>query len=78
MATLATIDVGRKEGDAVSLLRRAGARLIQRGLGRGLLPYQVVSSSIQPFGRNRREPKTVRISLNGYLFLKLGFTSAQQ
>jgi len=25
-------------------------RLIQCGLGRGLLPYQVASSSIQPFG----------------------------
>jgi len=27
-------------------------------LGRGLLPYQVASSSIQPFGHNRHEPKT--------------------
>jgi len=27
------------------------------GLGQGLLPYQVASSSIQPFGHNRREPK---------------------
>jgi len=29
-----------------------GTRLIQCGLRRGLLPYQVVSSSIQPFGHN--------------------------
>ena len=31
--------------------------LIQCGLGRGLLPYQVASSSTQPFGHNRRGPK---------------------
>jgi len=36
-----------------------GPRLIQCGLGRGLLLYQVASSSIQPFGHNRHEPKTV-------------------
>ena len=35
-----------------------GASLIQCGLGRGLLPYQVASSSIQPFGRNEHGPKT--------------------
>jgi len=35
-----------------------GFGLIQCGLGRGLLPYEVVSSSIQPFGHNRVEPKT--------------------
>ena len=34
-----------------------GPRLTQCGLSRGLLPYQVVSSSIQPFGHNRHEPK---------------------
>jgi len=38
--------------------RRLGPRLIQCGLGRGLLPYQVVSSFIQPFGHNRHELKT--------------------
>ena len=32
--------------------------LIQCGLGRGLLPYQVASSSIQPFGHKRHEWKT--------------------
>ena len=36
-----------------------GPRLIQCGLSQGLLPYQVASSSIQPFGHNRHEPKTV-------------------
>jgi len=34
-----------------------GPRLTQCGLGRGLLPYQVASSSIQPFGHNRRALK---------------------
>jgi len=28
-----------------------------RGLGRGLLPYQVVTSPTQPFGHNRHGPK---------------------
>ena len=32
-------------------------RLIQCGLGRGLLPYQVASSSTQTFGHNRHGPK---------------------
>ena len=31
--------------------------LIQCGLGRGLLPYEVASSSIQPFDHNRHGPK---------------------
>jgi len=35
-----------------------GSHPAQFGLGRGLLPYQVVSSSIQPFGHNRHGPKT--------------------
>ena len=35
-----------------------GPRLIQCGLGRGLLPYQVASSSIHPFYHNRHGPKT--------------------
>ena len=34
-----------------------GPRLTQCGLGQGLLPYQVASSSIQPFGHNRHGPK---------------------
>ena len=35
-----------------------GPRLTQCGLGRGLLPYKVPSSSIQPFTHNRHAPKT--------------------
>jgi len=35
-----------------------GPRLTQCGLGRGLFPYQVASSSIQPFSHNRHGPKT--------------------
>jgi len=41
----------------VPLSRELGHRLIQRGLGRGLLPYQVASSSIQLLGHNRHGPK---------------------
>jgi len=37
---------------------KLGPRLTQCGLGRGLLPYQVASSSIQPFDHNRHGPKT--------------------
>jgi len=37
-----------------------GPHLIQYGLGRGLPPYQVASSSIQPFGHNRHGPKIGR------------------
>jgi len=37
---------------------KLGPRLIQCGLGRRLLPYQVTSSPIQPFDHNRHEPKT--------------------
>jgi len=50
--------VGRKEGDDVPLSRWGlGPRLTPCGLGRGLLPYQVASWSIQPFGHNTHEPK---------------------
>jgi len=37
--------------------------LTQCRLGRGLPPYQVVSSSIQPFGYNRHGPKTGRTAV---------------
>ena len=50
-----------KRGAAVPLSRslgELGPRLTECGLGRCLLPYQVASSSIQPFGHNRYEPKT--------------------
>ena len=44
---------GPKRGrGAVPLSLSAGNRLIQCGLCGGLLPYQVASSSIQPFGHN--------------------------
>ena len=48
---------GPKRGGAVPLSRELGPRLVQCGLGRGLLPSQVASSSIQPFCHNRHGPK---------------------
>jgi len=52
------MDKRRKEGVAVPLSQgELGPRLTQCGLGRGLLPYQVASSFIQPFGHNRHGPK---------------------
>ena len=57
---LATIDMGRQEGGATVPLfggRELGPHLTQCGLGRGLLPYQIASRSIQPFGHNRHGPK---------------------
>ena len=58
-ATVITIDMGRKKGGAVCPFRgELEPRLIQCGLGRGLLPYHVASSSIQPFGHNKHGPKT--------------------
>ena len=36
----------------VSFLGELGSHLTQCGLGRGLPPYQVASSTIQPFGHN--------------------------
>ena len=57
---MATIDMGRKEGLLCPFRGELGPRLIQCGLGRGLLPYQVASSSIQPFGYNRHGPKIGR------------------
>ena len=57
---MATIDMVRKEGDCCVPFAggELGPGLIQCGLGRGLLPYQVASSSIQPFGHTRHGPKT--------------------
>jgi len=43
---------------AVPLSRELRPHLTQCGLGRGLLPYQVASSSIQSFGHIRHEQKT--------------------
>jgi len=53
--TVATIDMDLKEGErgVVRPFRGAlGTRLIQCGLRRCLLPYQVASSPIQPFGHS--------------------------
>jgi len=68
-ATVATIDIwAEKRG---RLLRpfhgELGPRLIQCGLGRGLLPHQVASSSVQPLSHNRHGPK-IRCG-GGALFL---------
>jgi len=46
-----------RAGAAVPLSRGAGTPSNTMCLGRGLLPYQVASSSIQPFGHNRHGPK---------------------
>jgi len=48
---------GPKIEDYCALSRELGPRLVQCGLSRDLLPYQVASSSIQPFGHNRHGPK---------------------
>jgi len=57
---MATTDMVRKEGRAAVLLSRGelGPSLTQCCLGWGILPYQVASSSIQPFSHNRHGPKT--------------------
>jgi len=56
-ATVATIDMGRKEGGGccAPFAGELSLRLTKCGLGRGPLPYQVTSSFIQPFGHNRPE-----------------------
>ena len=41
----------KRVGAAVPLSRELGPGLVQCGLGRGLLPYQAASSSIQPLAR---------------------------
>ena len=55
-------DRGQTWAEKMGLLCPFGAELgpglTQCGLGRGLLLYQVVSSSIQLLGHNRHEPKT--------------------
>ena len=49
---------GPKRWGTLCLFRaELGPRLIQCGLGRGLLPYQVAPSSIQPFGHNKHGPQ---------------------
>ena len=57
-----------KRGGAVPLSRGGlGPRLTQRGMGHCLLPYQVASSSVQPFGHNRHGPKLGRTPFRGEL-----------
>ena len=62
---------GSKRGGGVLCPFRGplGTRLIQCGLRRCLLPYQVASSSIQPFGHNSVgcQPPHRNISTNYYL-----------
>jgi len=69
-ATVATIDMGRKEEGAAVLCPfrgELGPHLTQCGLGQDVLPYQVAFSSIQPFRHNRHEPKTGAVPLLGEL-----------
>jgi len=54
---VAASDMGKKSGLLCPIRGQLEQRLIQCGLCRGLLPYQVASSSIQPFGHNRHGPK---------------------
>ena len=56
---MATIDMAEKRGGAAVHLSlgQLGPHLTQCGLDQGLLPYQVASSSIQPFGHNRHGSK---------------------
>jgi len=66
---------GLKRGGGVLCPFRGalGTRLIQCGLHRGLLPYQVASSSIHPFGHNSvgcHSPHR-NISTNYYLFVEM-------
>ena len=71
-ATVATIDMGRKEGDCCALSRELGPRLVQCGLGRRLLPYQVASSSIQPFGTLNMGQKLGGVAMPSFLGVYLG------
>ena len=49
--------MGQKLRGAYPFLGGAGSHLTQCGLGQGLPPYRVASSSIQLFGHNRHGPK---------------------
>jgi len=59
---LATTDMGRKLGGccAAFFVGELRSHLIQCGMGRGLSPYQMASSSIQPFSYNRHGPRIAR------------------
>jgi len=58
---------GTKRGMLLNPFRGGGAelgpRLTKCDLAWGLLPYQVASSSIQPFGHNRHGPKLGAVPL---------------
>jgi len=61
---LAARDMGRKLGGCAPFGgRKLRPHLTQRALGRGVPPYQVASSSIQPFGHNRHGPKNGAVLL---------------
>ena len=61
----------KRRGGVLCPFRGAlGTRLIQCGLRRCLLPYQVASSSIQPFGRNSVGCHR-NISTNYYLVVEM-------
>jgi len=65
---------GPKRGGVLCPFRGAlGIRLIQCGLREGLLPYQVASSSIQPFGHNSVGCHSPRrnISTNYYFVVEM-------
>jgi len=64
----------KRGGGVLSPFRGAwGTRLIQRGLRGGLLPYQVASSSIQPFSHNSVGCHSPRrnISTNYYFVVEM-------
>jgi len=71
---VATIDMGLKDGVVLFPFRGSlGTRLIQCGLRLGLIPYQVASSSIEPFGHNSvgcHSPHR-NISTNYYLVVEI-------
>jgi len=70
---MATVDMGLKEGVLCPFRRALGTPLIQCGLRRGLLPYQVASSSIKPFGHNSVGYHSPRrnITTNYYLVVEM-------
>jgi len=70
---MATIDMGLKEGVLCPFHKALGTRLIQCGLLQGLLPYQVASPSIQPFGHNSVgcHSQHRNISTNYYLVVEM-------
>jgi len=75
-----TIDMGLKEGVVLCPFREAlGTCLIQCGLRRSLIPYQVASLSIEPFGHNSVGCHSPRrnISTNYYLVVEIHTVTAR-